>query len=116
MSRPRIINNLPRFLADTDRKAAATCLRVLILGASEASLMTPIHTSVLLNSQYRKIEKRGGTIRGEVGYTAAYALPVHDPNNTQNFRRATAKKEFLKKGFEQNTAKIAEIIRKGMHA
>ena len=76
--------------------------------------MTPIHTSVLINSQYRKIEKRGASIRGEVGYTAGYALPVHDPNNPQNFRRATAEKEFLRKGFDQNRAKIDEIIMKGM--
>lgn len=99
--RTRIVNNLPQFVGQVEVKAANAMTRALILGASEASVMTPIATSNLLNSQFRQVEKDGTRIVGTVGYTAEYALPVHDPDNPQTFRRASATKEFLTKGFEQ---------------
>ena len=84
--------------------------QALILGASEAASMTPIDTSVLINSQFRNIDAQAGRIVGTVGYTAEYALAVHDPANPQNFRRASAEKEFLKKGFEQAEPNIRAVI------
>ena len=73
--------------------------------------MTPIDTSTLLNSQYKNVEAKTGRIVGTVGYTAAYALAVHDPDNKQNFRRASAVKEFLKKGFEQAEPNIRAVLK-----
>jgi len=72
--------------------------------------MTPIDTSTLINSQYRVVEKTDGRIVGRVGYTAEYALAVHDPENKQRFRRATAEKEFLKNGFERAEPNIRAVI------
>jgi hypothetical protein len=113
----KIINRLPKFASETERKIFTICTKVLILGASEASVLTPIDTSVLLNSQYRNPPRREGSrIVGEVGYSAGYALPVHDKNNPQIFRRATAEKEFLRKGFENARANIDRIVREGMKA
>jgi hypothetical protein len=110
MSRARITNNLPQFLDAVEQKAAHGVTQALILGASEASVMTPIDTSTLLNSQYRKVEKDGSKIVGTVGYTAEYAKYVHDPNVKQKFRRSTAEKEFLKKGFEESEPNIRAVI------
>lgn len=110
MSKPRVVNLMPRFIDKTQRKAAAGISQALILGASEASVLTPIDTSTLLNSQYRKVEPDGTRIVGTVGYTAEYALPVHDPDNKQTFRRASAEKEFLKHGMENAEPAIRGVI------
>lgn len=110
-TKPRIVNNLPRFIGDRQRLAARGMTQALVLGASEASVLTPIDTSTLLNSQFRRVDKDGERIVGTVGYTADYALPVHDPKNPQNFRRASARKEFLKEGFERAEPNIRAVLK-----
>ncbi|KQP02457.1 hypothetical protein ASF45_20600 [Pseudorhodoferax sp. Leaf265] len=85
--------------------------QALILGASEASVLTPIDTSNLLNSQYRSVDKQGDRIVGTVGYTAEYAAAVHDADNAQTFRRPSAEKEFLKHGFERAEPNIRAVIK-----
>jgi hypothetical protein len=108
---PRVVNLMPQFIDSRQRKAAAGMSKALILGASEASVLTPIDTSTLLNSQYRKVEADGSRIVGTVGYTAEYARAVHDPDNAQTFRRASAEKEFLKRGFENAEPNIRAVIK-----
>lgn len=103
-------NRLPQFLSAVEQKAARGVTQALILGASEASVMTPVDTSTLLNSQFRSVEKDGSKIVGTVGYTAEYAKYVHDPNVKQRFRRSTAEKEFLRKGFEESEPNIRAVI------
>lgn len=110
MSRARITNRLPQFLSAVEQKAARGVTQALILGASEASVMTPVDTSTLLNSQFRSVTKDGRRIVGTVGYTAEYARYVHDPAIQQRFRRSTAEKEFLKKGFEEAEPNIRAVI------
>ena len=106
----RIVNRLPQFTAERQALAAKAMTQALILGAAEASTLTPIDTSTLINSQYRVVEKDGSRVVGRVGYTAEYALAVHDPDNKQTFRRAGARKEFLKIGFEQAEPNIRAVI------
>ncbi len=110
MSKPRVTNNMDQFLATIGAKGTRVMTQALILGASEASVLTPIDTSTLINSQYRDVKTEGTKVIGRVGYTASYALPVHDPENVQRFRRATAEKEFLKKGFENAEPNIHAVI------
>ena len=110
MATRRTSNRLPQFLAAVEQKAARGVTQALILGASEASVMTPIDTSTLLNSQFRNVTKEGSKIVGTVGYTAEYAKYVHDPNVKQKFRRSTAEKEFLRKGFEEAEPNIRAVI------
>lgn len=111
MARPRITNNLPRFVGKVQVQAARGMTQALVLGASEASVLTPIATSTLINSQYRSVDKQATKIVGTVGYTADYAIPVHDPDNPQNFRRPSAEKEFLKHGFERAEPNIRAVIK-----
>ena len=106
----RITNNLPRFIEQMHVKAARAMTQALILGQSESSMMTPIDTSVLLNSQIKSVESKAGRIVGTAGYTAEYALAVHDQDNPQNFRRAGAEKSFLSKGFEQAEPNIRGVL------
>ena len=107
----RIVNRMPQFAASVQQRAARGMTQALILGASEASVLTPIDTSTLMNSQYRRVEKDGERIVGSVGYTAEYAAAVHDPDNAQNFRRASAEKEFLRKGFERAEPNIRAVLK-----
>lgn len=114
MGKARRTNNLPAFVGSRQEMGARAMTQALILGASEASVLTPIDTSELLNSQYRDVRQEGDKIIGRVGYTAAYAKFVHDPNVKQNFRRATAEKEFLRKGFERAKPNIDGVLTGGL--
>ncbi|HDS4829133.1 TPA: HK97 gp10 family phage protein [Citrobacter koseri] len=96
------------------RKVVRAMQSALIIGGTQAALYTPIDTSTLINSQFREITVNGNRVTGRVGYTANYAVYVHDPNVPQNFRRATAKKEFLTKGFEETRRQIDAAIAKEM--
>lgn len=105
--------NLNRLIDDVQgRKVVRALQSALIIGGSQAALYTPIDTSTLINSQYREIEVNGTRVTGRVGYTANYAVFVHDPNVPQTFRRATAQKEFLTKGFEDTKRQIDAAVAK----
>lgn len=107
--------NLNALIGDIQgRKVVRALQSALIIGSSQAALYTPIDTSTLINSQYRKLEVSGTRITGRVGYSANYAVFVHDPNVPQTFRRATAQKEFLTKGFEDTRDLIDRTIKKEM--
>ncbi len=104
-------DNLDKFITDVHgRKAVRAITKALIIGSSQAALYTPIDTSTLINSQYREISANGQRVTGRVGYSANYAVYVHDPAVNQKFRRATAKKEFLVKGFEDIERQIQAAI------
>ncbi|SUB51635.1 HK97 gp10 family phage protein [Pasteurella testudinis] len=85
--------------------------RAITIGAIKAAEYTPIDTSTLINSQYKQVSNRGTLVVGHVGYSAEYAMAVHDPRIKQTFRRATAKKEFLKKGFEDTKDEMQAAIK-----
>lgn len=105
--------NLNALIGDIQgRKVVRAVQSALIIGSSQAGLYTPIDTSTLLNSQFRDITVNGNRVTGRVGYSAAYATYVHDPNVPQTFRRATARKEFLTKGFEDTRSQIDAVIKK----
>ncbi|EPK0224224.1 MULTISPECIES: hypothetical protein [Enterobacter] len=96
------------------RKVVRAMQSALIIGGSQAALYTPIDTSTLINSQFREITVNGNRVTGRVGYSANYAAYVHDPSVPQKFRRATARKEFLTKGFEDTQRQIDAVIAKEM--
>jgi len=112
-------------------RAEKTLTEVLITAAGFAATMTPIDTSNLINSQYRKITAYGTRVVGAIGYTAAYAAAVHDakgtlkgtntPRSTSdpsrgNFWDPDAEPEFLRKAFEDSDARAAidAIVKRGM--
>jgi hypothetical protein len=82
----RIINDVK------GRKVVRALQSAMIIASSQAAIYTPIDTSTLLNSQYRELINNGVRLTGRVGYTANYAVFVHDPNVPQTFRRAAAEK------------------------
>ncbi|MFG0518162.1 HK97 gp10 family phage protein [Kluyvera intermedia] len=111
----RAKSNLDRFINTVQGKKAARAIQsAMLIGSTQAALYTPIDTSTLLNSQFRELSVNGTRVTGRVGYTANYAMYVHDPTHPQTFRRSTAQKEFLTKGFEDTREAISAVIRKEM--
>lgn len=108
-----------------------TLAEVLVTAAGFAANMTPIDTSNLINSQYRKITAYGNRVVAAIGYTAAYAAAVHDAPGTLRGKEVARDKNdpsrgnvwdhkaepgFLVKAFEDSDARAAidAVIRKGM--
>lgn len=105
--------NLDRIIKDVQgRKVVRALQSAMLIGSAQASLYTPIDTSTLINSQFREITSNGVRVTGRVGYTANYAVFVHDPEVKQTFRRASARKEFLTKGFEDTRSQIDAAVKK----
>lgn len=103
--------NLSKLIGDIQgRKAVRAIYKALYIGGAQASLYTPIDTSTLINSQFRDVNVSGKILTGRVGYSANYAVYVHDPSVKQSFRRSTARKEFLKLGFEESRSQIDKAI------
>lgn len=103
--------NLSKLIGDIQgRKAVRAIYKALYIGGAQASLYTPIDTSTLINSQFRDVNVSGKILTGRVGYSANYAVYVHDPSVKQKFRRSTARKEFLKLGFEESRSQIDKAI------
>ena len=74
----RIVNRMPQFVAEVEQRAARGITAALVRGGSELPALVPVDTSTLLNSQYRDVSKEGTRIVGRVGFTAEYALAVHE--------------------------------------
>lgn len=111
----QVQQNMDKLIGDIQgRKAVRALQSAMIIGSSQAALYTPIDTSTLINSQFRGLNVNGTMLTGRVGYSANYAAYVHDPNIPQNFRRSTAQKEFLTKGFEDTRDVIDRTIKKEM--
>ena len=109
------INQLNSIIVNVQgRKAVRAIQAALLIGGTRAALYTPIDTSMLINSQYREVFVNGTRLTGRVGYSANYAVYVHDPNHPMKFKRPTAKKEFLYEGFKDEKDAIDQAIRKEM--
>ncbi|MEM8324891.1 HK97 gp10 family phage protein [Morganella morganii] len=98
----------------TGRKVTRAIQAAMLIGGAKATLFTPIDTSTLINSQFREITVNGTRVTGRVGYSANYAVFVHDPKVKQTFRRTTARKEFLTLGFEESRDEIEAAMHQEM--
>jgi hypothetical protein len=124
VTRPRIVNRLPAFVEDVQRKAARAMTAALVLGASEAAAMTPRATSNLINSQDKDVDTSNpARIVGTVLYTAEYALAVHEapgklrglnvprPNGLGVVWGPSGEPSFLSKGFIRAEPNIRKVIK-----
>lgn len=102
-----------------------TVTEILIIGAGYASALTPVDTSTLINSQFRRVENGPDGVRGMVGFTAAYAAAVNAakgtlsgqprPGNRGTYWSPGGEPDFLRKGFERDgKADIEAAVRRGM--
>lgn len=95
------------------KKMTRAAARIVTIIGIRSALYTPIDTSTLINSQFKEISVKDSVVSGRVGYSAEYAVFVHDPKVKQKFRRATARKEFLKRAVDDEDIKseIKRIIK-----
>lgn len=103
------IDQLKR-MKDIQKAASKTMQEWLIVIGTEAAVKTPIDTSTLLNSQFKKQTNQTTIVRGFIGYGANYASYVHDPRIEQNFKRETAEKEFLLKAINETSELRIKIL------
>ncbi|WP_416413765.1 HK97 gp10 family phage protein [Pantoea sp. App145] len=129
--------NLDRLIDDiTDRKVVRALQSAMLIGGAQAAIYTPVDTSTLLNSQFREIIVNGTVITGRVGYSAEYALYVHQMTGklkgqprahfgktregtefgggtgTGNYWDPHGEPQFLTRGFEESRDQIDAVIRK----
>lgn len=71
----RRTNDIERDIAEVRAERGITA--ALITGQAFASMLTPVDTSFLINSQYRSVKTESGRVIGAVGYTSLYAAAVH---------------------------------------
>ncbi len=121
----RIVNRLPQFVETTQHRAARSAYAAVTLGAAEAAAYTPQHTGNLINSQYKTVDRNGSRVVGRVGYTAEYALWVHEaegklkgqPRPRENGRAQgnywdpRGEPEYLRRGINEAAPAIARIIK-----
>ena len=124
----KVRRNIGRILEGiSGPQAERAVTEALIIGGGMAATMTPVDTSLLINSQFREVKKAGTKIKGRMGYTAAYAAAVHDasgkldgqprdPNDGSrgNFWDPDAEPEFLTKGFEMTKDDIDRVVLRSM--
>ncbi|HEI9781145.1 HK97 gp10 family phage protein [Serratia bockelmannii] len=60
------------------RKAVRAVTSALLIIGVESAVMVPMDTGTLVNSQYRDVTISGSRVLGKVGYSANYALFVHN--------------------------------------
>lgn len=118
--------NLDRFINDVQGRKVIRAIRsALIIVAPEAARMTPIgKTSVLVNSQYQEVMVNGTRVTGRVGYSANYAVYVHEAKGTLKGRPRPASQgggnywdpagepKFLEKAAENTRADADRAIKK----
>ncbi len=91
---------------------------------TESASMTPIETSTLINSQFDTIEVNGTRVTGKVGYSADYALYVHNasgklagkprPSGKSTYWSPHAEPKFLTKAAEKTKVLVDKAIKAEM--
>ena len=103
-----------------------------------ATLMTPVDTSNLINSQYRIVKNTGTKIVAAIGYTAKYAAAVHEMSGKLkgqprahfgvtkagvafgggtergNYWDPDAEPQFLRKAGDENLSEIDQAVERAM--
>lgn len=106
------------------RKAVRAIKSAMFIIGAESALMTPMDTGTLVNSQFQETMINGTRITGRIGYSANYAVYVHNasgimkglprPNNRGNYWDPSGEPKFLTKAAEQTRRQVDDIIRKEM--
>ncbi|ELB7342887.1 HK97 gp10 family phage protein [Klebsiella michiganensis] len=117
--------NLDRIIGDIQgRKVVRAIKSALLIVAPEAARMTPVATSTLINSQFQEVMVNGTRITGRVGYSANYAVYVHEAKGTLkgkprpasqgggNYWDPAGEPHFLKKAGDETRSAVDAAIKK----
>lgn len=105
-------------------KSVRAIKRATYIIRTESASMTPIDTSTLINSQFDTVEVKGVRITGRIGYSAKYALYVHNAsgklkgkprvNGHGNYWNPHAEPQFLSKAIEKTKSLVDNAIKDEM--
>ncbi|MGE5947738.1 HK97 gp10 family phage protein [Klebsiella pneumoniae] len=118
--------NLDRIIGDIQGRKAVRAIRsALLIVSPEAARMTPVaKSSVLINSQFQEVMVNGTRITGRVGYSANYAVYVHEAKGTLkgkprpasngggNYWDPAGEPQFLKKAGDEMRNAVDAAIKK----
>ncbi|HEI8998059.1 TPA: HK97 gp10 family phage protein [Citrobacter koseri] len=118
--------SLDRFIDDVKGRKVIRAIRsALIIIAPEAARMTPVgKTSNLINSQFLEVMVNGTRVTGRVGYSANYAVYVHEAKGTLkgrprpasqgggNYWDPSGEPKFLEKAADNTRADVDRAIKK----
>lgn len=118
--------NLDRFIDDVQGRKVIRAIRsALIIIAPEAARMTPVgSTSNLINSQFLDVMVNGTIVTGRVGYSANYAVYVHEAKGTLkgrprpvsqgggNYWDPSGEPKFLEKAADNTRSDVNRAIKK----
>lgn len=128
MGKAKVKNRFPQFAEGVERRVARAMTEALITIGAEANARAPQDSGTLINSQIRFVRKEGTRIVGTLGYTADYALAVHEaegklkgqPRPKENgkargeFWGPHGEPEFARKGAEAATPRVRQIIKRAI--
>ncbi|KMK17798.1 hypothetical protein ABW09_12185 [Pluralibacter gergoviae] len=120
--------NLNRIVGDIQgRKMVRAIKSALLIIAPEAAAGTPIGaTSTLINSQFQEVMVNGTRITGRIGYSANYAVYVHEAKGTLkgkprpasqgggNYWDPHGEPKFLEKAGERRKPDVDAVVKKEM--
>lgn len=108
----------------TAEKAVRAIKSATYIIRTESATLTPIDTSTLINSQFDTVEVSGTRITGKVGYSAKYALYVHNAsgklagkprsNGNGTYWSPNAEPQFLTKAAQRTKDLVDSVIKKEM--
>lgn len=108
----------------TAEKAVRAIKSATYIIRTESATLTPIDTSTLINSQFDTVEVSGTRITGKVGYSAKYALYVHNAsgklagkprgNGNGAYWSPGGEPQFLTKGAQRAKDLVDGAIKKEM--
>lgn len=106
----KVLKNLNRSVVGIKSKSrqGLQAAALLVLGTSKE--LTPVDTGNLRGGTYTKLFGGRDNPGAEIGYTAAYAVFVHE--RTELHHKAPTQAKFLETALKQKAKRVLEIIRK----
>lgn len=105
-------------------KAVRALKSAIYIIRTELATLTPIDTSTLIDSQFDAVEVSGTRITGKVGYSAKYALYVHNAsgklsgkprsNGNGTYWSPGGEPQFLTKAAQRTKDLVDSVIKKEM--
>lgn len=117
--------NMDKFIDDVVNVRAVRAVQsALMIFGAEAAAITPVDTSTLINSMYRDVVVNGMMVTGRVGYSANYALYVHQASGKLKGQRRpkgrgvywgpSGQPQFLNVGIQRGMPDAEAVIIKEM--
>ena len=130
----KVASNINRIIDNIEGKRTVRAIyQALDYIGIESAAKVPVDTNTLLNSQFRDVVVRGTRITGRIGYSAKYAVYVHEakgihlgtrtPRPVKRGEKAGSRgniwdrmgePKFLEKPAQESRSKVDDIIRKEM--